>query len=191
MNKISTIFRALFLTIVSLGAAICPVMANGDRVAAQTDIYEVPAEIQESCERWGAYYNISPEFLEAVCWQESNYHANAVNSAGTCFGCMQVKQSAHAKRMAKLGVTNLFDVDQNIHVAADYFTELFEEYEDPAACLMIFHGESNVEAKLERGEMSTYAENILIMSVILERRHGKYTRAHFNPLTADWENAVG
>lgn len=160
-------------------------------IGAATDKYDIPDDVWKACVKYGEQYGISPYFLAAVYWTESNYKANAVNKAGTCFGVGQVKESVHRPRMNKLGVTNLFDPDQNIHTSADYFAELFEEYEDPALVLMIYHGESDAMWKAENGIVSNYAQTILDDAWDLEERAGLHQVTHFKNLDLIWENGVG
>lgn len=190
MKRFMYAYGWIFLVIVFMVAMFCGYKAL-DQVSGAVDKYEVPDDVRAACEKWGAYYGISPEFLEADYWTESNYKAGAVNKAGTCFGVGQVKETAHRDRMARLGVTNLFDIDQNVHVSADYFAELFEEYEDPALVLMVYHGESDAMWKFDNGIMSGYAEGILDMAWELEERHGKHLPAHFKDLELAWENGKG
>ena len=56
-------------------------------------------------------------------------------------------------------------------VAADYLSELFEAYEDPAAVLMAYNGDSRVDEYLAGGEASDYANSILEMTRELEIRY--------------------
>ena len=129
---------------------------------------ETPIEIQIAANKWGRVYNICPELIIAICYQESRFDEKAVNPDGTCYGVMQIQIKSHTDRMKRLGVTDLTDVDQCIHVGADYLAELFERYEDVAIVLGTYHGESKAGE-----EISTYTENILTNSERLERFHGK------------------
>ena len=72
--------------------------------------------------------------------------------------------------MQELGVTDLYDPEQNMEVAADYLQELFGRYEDVGTVLMVYHGESGAVSKIEP---SQYADEILTRSAELERIHGK------------------
>jgi soluble lytic murein transglycosylase-like protein len=76
--------------------------------------------------------------------------------------------------MNELGVSDLYDVDSNIHVATDYLAELFEQYEDVATVLMVYHGERNAVKNAEGGRVSKYAREILERSYNLETLHGKH-----------------
>jgi hypothetical protein len=60
-----------------------------------------------------------------------------------------------------------------MYVAADYLHDLFEEHEDAATVLMLYHGEKNAVSKGKSGNVSSYAKGILERSEELERFHGK------------------
>lgn len=116
-------------------------------------------------------HNICPELVEAIIEAESSWNPKAQN--GDCVGLMQISESWHQDRMARLGVTDLADPYDNILVGVDYLSELFERYEDVGAVLMKYNGDSRLPEYLETGEMSEYAEKILTRSAELERMHGK------------------
>lgn len=128
-------------------------------------IYE---EAQESCVKYGEEYGICPELLMAIIERESAGKVEAEN--GGCKGLMQIADRWHKDRMERLEVTDIYDVDGNIHVGADYLAELFEEYEDVGIVLMVYHGEKNAANK---EKLSSYAEEILTRSAELERMNGK------------------
>lgn len=153
--------------------AFCGVFSGPEEVAAVSNQYDVPQEVAEAAEKYGAEYGICPEFLEAIAYYESSYRPQVSNKSGTCHGLMQVSYSAHADRMKKLGVSNLHDLDQNMKVAAHYLRELFEEYEDPGMVLMVYNGDGRAEQYFEQGILSEYAWNIIHMAEDLEELHGK------------------
>ena len=69
---------------------------------------------------------------------------------------------------------SLYDPYGNMLVAADYLSELFEEYEDVGVVLMTYNGDSDAEAfSYCEAELSGYADDILTLSAELERAHGK------------------
>lgn len=135
---------------------------------------ETPIEIQIAANKYGAEYGICPELIESICYQESRFDPQALDGSQTCYGLMQVQKISHRERMNDLNVTDLYDVDSNIHVATDYLAELFEQYEDAGTVLMVYHGEKDAVLKSERGEVSKYAREILERSYMLEDYHGKH-----------------
>ena len=134
---------------------------------------EIPPQVVEYCETAGSMYNISPEFLEAICWVESNCDPDAVN--GSCKGIMQVSDRWHYDRMERLGVTSIFDEEGNILTATDYLSELFGTYGcDDALVLMVYNGDSKADDFANgRVEMSDYAKKVLTIANLLEKANGK------------------
>lgn len=126
----------------------------------------------KACEKYGEEYNICPELLMAIIEKESRGNSDASN--GSCKGLMQISERWHEKRMERLGVTDLCDVDGNILVGADYLYDLFKIYEDVGMVLMVYNGDSCAERYMNGdAELSEYAEEILERSENLERLHGK------------------
>lgn len=161
----------------------CRCMAGAAMALAMVLLYVIPvqadgraalseAEMCELTERIGAEYNICPELLQAVAWKESRFDPLAAN--GDCTGLMQVDRRWHRDRMEKLGVTDLYDPEGNMLVAADYLAELFSEYGEVDVVLMFYSGNSRAtEYSRGTGEMSDYVWEVLEESMALEREHGK------------------
>lgn len=139
--------------------------------AEETSGIEVPEEVREVSEELGNNYNICPEVIQAICWQESRFKSDA--ESGGCVGIMQVAPKWHKDRMERLGVTDLKDIRQNMTVAVDYLSELLKDEEDMEEALMRYHGKSKISEKLNSGKMSAYVESILTLSAELEERSGK------------------
>lgn len=128
-------------------------------------------EVQEICVKYGKQYGICPELLMAIIERESAGQSDI--ESGGCKGLMQISDRWHTERMNRLGVTDIYDMDGNIHVGADYLAELFEEYGEVATVLMVYHGEEDAVTRAENGEISKYADWILNRSAELERWNGK------------------
>lgn len=118
--------------------------------------------------KYGEEYGICPELLMAMIEKESSGRPDV--ESGGCKGLMQISDRWHKERMKRLGVTDIYDPDGNIHVGADYLSELFEKYCDVGIALMVYHGEKNADTKTE---LSDYADWILTRSAELERMNGK------------------
>ena len=123
------------------------------------------------CYEIGNQYNICPELLMAVIEKESSGMSNATN--GGCVGLMQVSARWHKDRMLRLGATDLYCERDNILVAADYLSELFQKYKEPSLVLDIYNGNSKAMWNYENGVISDYAGYILDRASELERLHGK------------------
>lgn len=156
--------------IVLAGLIVCALTGNTVNAAVK-DTY-IPNEVQEACIKYGEEYNICPELLMAMCEKESSGRANAVN--GPCKGLLQVNKNIHKDRMERLRVTDLYDIDSNVKVAADYLLELFEQNEDIYLVLMKYNMDhEKAEQLYEQGIYSKYAVSITERSEELERIHGK------------------
>lgn len=146
-------------------------MRDADRELTEMGI-EIPPQVIEYCTEAGEKYDISPEFLEAICWVESNCEPDAVN--GSCKGIMQVSDRWHYDRMERLGVTSIFDERGNILVAADYLRELFDTYgDDDPLVLDYYNGNSHADENAENGIISDYAGKVLTIARLLEDANGK------------------
>ena len=141
------------------------------KVEATTNDTCISNEIQSIVEDVSAKYNVCPELILAIIEQESSGNPNAVN--GDCKGLMQVSEKWHSDRMKKLGVKSLYDPSGNILVAADYISELADQWEDLAMVLDIYHGDSKAMWNYENGIVSKYAQGIIDRTKELEAKHGK------------------
>lgn len=158
---ISVIAVLLFLILMCLSAS-----------ASDNDTY-LSEEIQQTCIKYGEEYGICPELLMAMIEKESLGRPEVVSKVG-CVGLMQIYPKYHQERMEKLGVTDLTDIDGNIHVGADYLSELFEEHGEIYMVLMSYNmGEGKANKLYEQGKISKYALSISERAEELERLHGK------------------
>lgn len=108
------------------------------------------------------YQNIPPQLIKSVIWHESTYDPKAINYNGTCFGLMQIAPRWHKDRMAKLGVTDIYDPYGNILVGVDYLSELFTRYEDMGLVLMMYNMSHNKAFEIHKqGRLTKYAQSVL------------------------------
>ncbi len=157
---------------VKLCAVACTlIMIMSTSVQAGEISVEVPEEVIEISEQLGEEYCICPELIQAICYVESRFKADAEN--GGCIGIMQVSEKWHQDRMERLGVTDLTDMRQNMTVAVDYLAQLATDGQDLEEALMRYHGESNIRERLDAGETSWYVKKVLELSAELEVDHGK------------------
>lgn len=140
-------------------------------IPSRANEIKVPEEVREISEELGKKYCICPELIQAVCFRESSFQADAENNG--CIGIMQISPSCHKKRMERLGVTDLTDIRQNMIIGVDYLSSLVKDEEDMAEALMRYHGESGINEKLNSGEVSEYVLGIFELSAELERGNGK------------------
>ena len=85
---------------------------------------QVKDEIYDSVMENSAKYNLPPELILGVIRQESGFQSCATSSAGAC-GVMQLMPET----ARELGVTNRYDVRQNIEGGCKYLRQLSDRYD--------------------------------------------------------------
>ncbi len=80
--------------------------------------------IEESVQKAAAKYSLTPGLIRAVIRAESNFQVDAVSRAGAK-GLMQL-MPATAK---ELGVTDVFDIKQNIDGGAKYLRRMLDRFD--------------------------------------------------------------
>ena len=153
------------------GLMVFLVMLHSGSVEAGNEDTYISEEIVGSCVQIGEEDGLCPEILMALIERESSGDPKATN--GSCKGLCQISEKWHRDRMKRLGVTDIYDPEGNIRLAADYLMELADQYEDIGLVLMVYHGEKDAEQKAEEGRISEYATFILERAEQLERLHGK------------------
>lgn len=149
-----------------IAASIIMLISVSVRSAAAD--YEIPLEIQEAAEKYADEYEISPEILLAIMRYESCYVPTVQN--GNCKGLMQVNAKVHKDRIERLGITDIYDIDSNIHAGADLIAEFYKEYGDYGIALGLYHGEKYAIRNGRSGNYSSYTQKILKKSAELEEQ---------------------
>ena len=147
--------------------------ANSLSIIPTEDETGIPENIYQDAEIIGHEFNICPELLLAIAERESRFQADAKN--GSCKGLMQLNTACHKARFEEMGwSTSDWSNDYiNMYVAADYLSDLFEQYEDVGIVLGVYHGESDAVRRGQSGKLSSYVTKILKRSEELERLAGK------------------
>lgn len=105
-------------------ASICLILPCNTAYARDGVDEETPLDVQIAANKYGEQYDICPELLEAIMYYESRYTVDAEN--GPCKGVMQINAAYYTDRMEKFGITDYWDLDNNILLATDYLAELFK-----------------------------------------------------------------
>ncbi len=156
MNRIRAVITVEIL-------AVCMAVVPAEAKVKET--VEVPQEVAAIAEELGEEYGICPELIQAIAWRESRFKSDAENKG--CIGIMQVYEKWHKDRMKRLGVTDLYDMRQNMMVGVDFLSELFERYGDAPVVTAAYHGEKDIY------DVSDYTKTIIELTEYLERKHGK------------------
>ena len=163
--------KSLVILVFSLMIALAGVL-NVYATSNNTEDTYLSEEIQELCVKYGDEYGICPELLMAIIESESSGNPKAQN--GHCKGLMQINEKYHTERMKTLGVTDIYGIDGNIHLGADYLAELFSENDDLYLVLMCYNmGPGKAQKLYEQGKYSRYALYVSERTEQLERVHGK------------------
>ncbi len=84
---------------------------------------ELSASITNAINEASRKYDIDPNLIKAVIRQESNFNASVTSSAGAQ-GLMQLMP----KTAASLGVSDSFNIEQNIDGGSKYLDQLLDRY---------------------------------------------------------------
>lgn len=161
--------KRLFRTL-SLILFLCLLSSESGTFAKE--VITIPKDVEASCEYWAEEYEICPELIEAMCWHETRCRSNLKN--GNCIGITQINPNYHSAEMEELGITDLYDADQNIHLCAYMIRQYANENEDLYYVLMCWNSGSTKGKKLfDKGIYTKYAIEVTEESAKLERLHGK------------------
>lgn len=129
---------------------------------------KLSAEMQQWIMSYAYERHISPFIVFAIIEKESDYDADAVGDAGESIGLMQIQEKWHQERMEELGLSNLWDSQQNIQVGIDYLMELLGENPDMEWVLNAYNG-GRTYADRKKDTHTEYATYILTRASELEK----------------------
>ena len=103
-------------------------------------------------------YDVDPALIQAIIRQESNENSNAESNKGAQ-GLMQLMP----KTAQSLGVTDVFDPEQNINGGTKYFSQLLKKYNgDIEKALWGYNaGPGNVAKGIKPNETKDYIQKVL------------------------------
>ena len=132
----------------------------------------LPEEFQTYINKVAKSYEIDPVIVFSIIENESDYDTNAIGDNGDSEGLMQVQRQHHEERMARLGVTDLFDPYGNVLVGVDYLAELLTKYGDMEMALIGYNAGPNGadEDYFSKGVYSNeYSQAVLEQSEIFDK----------------------
>lgn len=134
----------------------------------------VCTEYQNYVEQICSAYGIMPELVVAIMETESGGVRTAYNGSYGCVGLMQINESVHRGRMAKLGVEDLYDPYSNILVGVDLLSELLNnDNQNVYLALAHYHGEKDAKSRTNSGNYSSYVKKIIARTQELLAEQGK------------------
>ena len=89
----------IIVGVILLGALTQTIHVEANSLSPVTYDDGIPSDIRDYCEIIGAEFNICPELLEAICYQESRFIPTVKNKK--CYGLMQVNVKVHADQIDK------------------------------------------------------------------------------------------
>lgn len=116
--------------------------SNAYSSSQATVLSECPSDLYSIFEEAASTYGVSVNLLTSIARAESGFNANAVSSAGAV-GIMQLMPST----AASLGVTNSYDVRENIMGGAKLIAQLLSKYNGNTSLALAAYnaGSSNVD----------------------------------------------
>lgn len=111
-------------------------------------------EINDHIDKMAKRYGLNPGVVKALIEEESGWVASAEGDNGQSVGLMQIQERWHKERMKRLGVTDLYDPEQNITLGCDILSELVNKYGNYRDALSVYNSGNTVEGR-------EYADRIL------------------------------
>lgn len=111
-------------------------------------------EINDHIDKMAKWYGLNPDIVKAIIEEESGWCESAEGDNGNSIGLMQIQERWHKERMKRLGVTNLYDSEQNVTVGCDILSELLNKYGNYKDALSVYNSGNIYDGK-------QYAERIL------------------------------
>lgn len=111
-------------------------------------------ETNNHIDKMAKRYGLDSRIIKALIEEESGWCESAEGDDGNSIGLMQIHERWHKERMKRLGVTNLYDSEQNITVGCDILSELLNKYGNYRDALSAYNSGNTKDGR-------AYAERIL------------------------------
>ena len=111
-------------------------------------------ETNNHIDKMAKRYGLDSRIIKALIEEESGWCESAEGDDGNSIGLMQIQERWHKERMKRLGVTNLYDSEQNITVGCDILSELLNKYGNYKDALSVYNSGNVHDGK-------QYAERVL------------------------------
>ena len=148
---------AILSTMLVLGLNAIATAIDNPEVYAKPVPDPVPVvqlETNSHIDKMAKRYGLNPQIIKALIEEESGWLSSAEGDNGNSVGLMQIQERWHRERMKRLGVTNLYNPEQNITVGCDILSELLNKYGNYKDALSVYNSGNIHDGK-------QYAEGIL------------------------------
>lgn len=125
-----------------------------DKTEIKEPVTVAELENKDHIEQMSRKYGLDSRIVKALIEEESGWVASAEGDNGNSIGLMQIQERWHKDRMKRLGVTNLYDSEQNITVGCDILSELLNKYGNYKDALSVYNSGNVHDGK-------QYAERVL------------------------------
>ena len=111
-------------------------------------------ETNNHIDKMAKRYGLDSRIIKALIEEESGWLSSAEGDNGKSVGLMQIQERWHKERRKRLGVTDLYDPEENITVGCDILSELLKKYGNYKDALSVYNSGNIHDGK-------QYAERIL------------------------------
>lgn len=156
-KKMKQIAVAILSTMLVLGLNAIATAIDNPEVYAKPVPDPVPVaqlETNSHIDKMAKRYGLNPQIIKALIEEESGWLASAEGDNGKSIGLMQIQERWHKDRMKRLGVTDLYNPEQNITVGCDILSELLNKYGNYTDALSAYNSGNTKDGR-------AYAERIL------------------------------
>lgn len=147
-----TLFISAVLTLNGIATAIDSPEVYTKPLPDPVPVAELEAE--DHITKVAKQYGLDPSVVKALIEEESGWVASAEGDNGNSIGLMQIQERWHKERLTRLGITNLYDPEQNVTVGCDILSELLNKYGNYEDALSVYNSGNTEDGK-------AYAERIL------------------------------
>lgn len=155
--RVKKIMTAIAGIMIVLGLNAMATAIDNPEVYAKPLPNPVPVaqlEMNNHIDKMAKRYRLNPDVVKALIEEESGWLSSAEGDNGESVGLMQIQERWHKDRMKRLGVTNLYDSEQNITVGCDILSELLNKYGNYRYALSAYNSGNIKDGR-------AYAERIL------------------------------
>lgn len=131
-------------------------------VSNEISSIDIDEEIYKAVVKYSAEYEIDEKLILAVIRTESDFNQYALSYAD-CKGLMQLNDVFFKEEMEEFGITDVYDIDSNIHLGTYYIRDCINKSNgDIKLALMMYNeGYSGALQSFKKSGYSSYVQKVL------------------------------